>query len=272
MAKNKDKNRIHRFIDEAGDTTFYFNGKKCALGSEGVSKSFLIGMVKISDPLEEVRKKIINLQNQIVADPFYHVASVKKKMNKGGYFLHATDDIPEVRKMFYDIIKTIDCSIEVIVARKSIELFTTKYKDKQEYLYADLVSHLLKNKFSKHDKMILTIAERGSSTRMNNLDLALKKAQQRFRDKNANKEIRTELLFNIQYPTTEPLLNLADYLCWAVQRVFEKGETRYYELIKEKISLVIDLYDKDRYKNWRNYYDNKKNPLTEKNKISSHLH
>lgn len=272
MSKTKDKNRIHRFIDEAGDTTFYFKGKRCALGSEGVSKSFLIGMVKISDPLDEVRQKIINLQNQIIADPFYHASSVKKKMSKGGYFLHATDDIPEVRKMFYDLIKTIDCSIEIIVARKSIEMFTTKYKDKQEYLYADLVSHLLKNKFSKHEKMILTIAERGSSTRMSNLDLALKKAQQRFKEKNAQKEIKTSWHFYIQYPTTEPLLNLADYLCWAVQRVFEKGETRYYELIKEKISLVIDLYDRDKYENWGNYYDNIKNPLTEKNKISSHLH
>jgi hypothetical protein len=28
-------------------------------------------------------------------------------------------------------------------------------------------------------------------------------------------------------PLQEPLLNVADYLCWTIQRVFERGETRY---------------------------------------------
>jgi hypothetical protein len=57
-----------------------------------------------------------------------------------------------------------------------------------------------------------------------------------------------------------------------VQRVFEKGETRYYNLVKEKISLVIDLYDDVNVVDWKNHYDNKKNPLTAKNKISPPIH
>lgn len=76
----------------------------------------------------------------------------------------------------------------------------------------------------------------------------------------------------MQSPTKEPLLNLADYLCWAVQRVFEKGEVRYYNLVQEKISLVVDLYDTENFKNWGNYYDNKKNLLTALKKISPHVH
>lgn len=49
-----DNKTYHRFVDEAGDSTFYLKGKKSALGTDGVSKAFIIGMVKISDPLEEV--------------------------------------------------------------------------------------------------------------------------------------------------------------------------------------------------------------------------
>lgn len=60
------------------------------------------------------------------------------------------------------------------------------------------------------------------------------------------------------------LLNLADYFCWAVQRVFERGETRFYDYVKDKISLVVDLYDKDKWVGSKNYYT-KNNPLKKEN-------
>ena len=78
-------------------------------------------------------------------------------------------------------------------------------------------------------------------------------------------------MFNVTKPLQEPLLNIADYFCWAIQRVFEKGETRYYDFVKEKISLVVDLYDIDKYEGFKNYYT-PKNPLTAENKISPLLH
>jgi hypothetical protein len=269
---SKDTKKYHRFIDEAGDSTFYLKGKKPALGNEGVSNAFILGMVKISEPLNEVREKITQLQLAVANDPFYDVPSVNKKKSKGGFYFHATDDLPEIRKLFFDLIRNINCSLEAVVGRKSIELFETKHKGKEEYFYADLLSHLLKNKFTKHEKLILNISERGSSTKHTNLHLALLKAKQRFTQKNNTGQIITNVLFEVQSPTKEPLLCLADYLCWAVQRVFEKGEIRYYNLVKEKISLVIDLYDAKKYENWGNYYDNKKNPLTIENKISLHVH
>jgi hypothetical protein len=199
------------------------------------------------------------------------VPSVKKKINKTGYYLHATDDLPEVRKEMFDLIKTINCSFEAVVGRKNIERYETKHKGKEEYFYADLLSHLLKNKLSKHDKLVMHISERGKSTKNQNLELAFLKAKQRF-SKNTSKKTKTKVVFNVNYPTKDPLLNLADYFCWAVQRVFERGEVRYYNHIKNQIKLVIDLYDTEKYAGWKNYYDNKDNPLTAKNKISPSKH
>jgi hypothetical protein len=40
--------------------------------------------------------------------------------------------------------------------------------------------------------------------------------------------------------------------------------------LTEKIRLVVDLYDRDKYAGYRNYYD-KKNPLTSANKIGPHV-
>ncbi|MGY6649288.1 DUF3800 domain-containing protein [Wenyingzhuangia sp. IMCC45574] len=262
----------HRFLDEAGDTTFYGKGKRNIIGTNGVSNVFILGLVKIKDPLDEVREKINSLQNKIVDDSFYHVPSVIKKINKNGYYLHATDDLPEVRKEMFDLIKTINCSFEAVVGRKSIERYETKHKGKEEYFYADLLSHLLKNKLSKHEKLVMHISERGKSTKNHNLELAFLKAKQRFSKNNSDQKMKTNVVFNVNYPTKDPLLNLADYFCWTIQRVFEKGEIRYYNYLKEQIKVVVDLYDTDNYTNWNNYYDNKKNPLTIKNKISPLKH
>jgi hypothetical protein len=271
MEKNKLMD-FHRFLDEAGDTTFYGKGKKNIIGTNGVSNVFILGMIKVKDPLDEVRGKLNLLQEKITKDEFYHVPSVLKKVNNAGYYLHATDDLPEVRKEMFDLMKTINCSFEAVVGRKSIERYETKHKGKEEYFYADLLSHLLKNKLSKHVKLVMHISERGKSTKNHNLELAFLKAKQRFTSTNENKEMKTKVVFNVNYPTRDPLLNLADYFCWTIQRVFERGEIRYYNFLKDQIKLVIDLYDTDKYSNWKNYYDNKKNPLTAENKISPLKH
>jgi hypothetical protein len=114
----KEKHLFHRFLDEAGDTTFYGKGKGHILGTEGVSKCFMLGMLKINEPLDSVRNKILDLQAKIASDPYFEgIPSIEKKKSKSGYYLHAKDDIPEVRKLMYDLIKSIDCSFECVVAR-----------------------------------------------------------------------------------------------------------------------------------------------------------
>ena len=60
---------------------------------------------------------------------------------------------------------------------------------------------------------------------------------------------------------------MADYLCWSVQRVFERGEMRHYEFIREKVSLAVDLYDTAKYEGSRNYYTRER-LLTAQNKLS----
>ena len=108
MIKKKNKLATHRFLDEAGDTTVYGKGKTNIIGTNGVSNCFIIGMLKFKEPIETVREKIISLQKKIIDDPYFNVPSIQKKTQGAGYYLHATDDLPEVRKMFFDLIKTID--------------------------------------------------------------------------------------------------------------------------------------------------------------------
>ncbi len=264
----------HRFLDESGDTTFYGKGKRIIVGEYGVSNSFILGMVKFKTKLEPIREQIITMQHEIVADEFYRdVPSIKKKSSTFGYFFHAKDDIPEVREKFLRYIKTLNCSFEAVVARKLPEIYLNKHKGNEAWFYADMLSHLLKNKLTNHEKMVLNIASRGKSTKNHNLQLALQKAQERFGNTNPDKERKTSMVFNVMEQTAEPLLNVADYFCWAIQNVFERGNLRYYNFLKDKISKIVDLYDFESYgkPGWPNYYG-KKNPLTAKNKISPPSH
>lgn len=255
----------HRFLDESGDTTFFGKWKISILWKEWVSKCFCLGMVDCKSDIKIVREKIIELQKQIEQDEYFiSVPSIQKRISNGWFFFHAKDDIPEVRKIFFDFLKKeIEFTCEVIVARKIESLFLKNHHAKDEEFYADVLSHLLKSKISK-DKLVLNIAERWSSTRSKNLENAMNIAQKRKKVELFKNPFR----FNIQSPTKEPLLAIPDYALWSVQRVFERGETRYYDYISEIFPLIIDIYDKANYKNWGNYY-NRDKKLTQLNQIKS---
>lgn len=257
----------HRFLDEAGDTTFYGKGKVIAIGQPGVSLAFSLGMTKFNSDLNVLRQSVVELQHSVEADEYLKVIpSVQKKIAKGGFYFHATDDPPEVRERMFKFIKIVDCSLEIVVGRKMPSLFLRKHNGKESEFYADLLSHLVKTKLKQNQKLVLNIAERGPSTKNANLDLALQKAVDRFGKKWDVSEIRSKVVFNVQNPRTEPLLNVADYLCWAVQRVFERGEMRHYDFVREKVSLVVDLYDSANYEGSHNYYTRNR-PLTAANKL-----
>ncbi len=64
-----------------------------------------------------------------------------------------------------------------------------------------------------------------------NLEEALLKAHERYLKRNTDTEYRAKIQFNVQRYNEEPLLAVVDYGLLAIQRIFEKGETRFYDLI-----------------------------------------
>jgi hypothetical protein len=254
----------HRFIDEVGDTTFFGKGGVTILGREGVSMVFGMGSVRIDRSLAEVRAEIAALQKQVESDPLlYPIPSVAKRISKGGFFFHACKDTPDVRSVFLHYLRELPCEIEVVMARKIPSIFVQKHHGKDDEFYADVLSHLIKSRLHEPQRLVLNVAQRGSSTRAKVLDEALNKALGSAGRLWQQQDLKSEVVFNVQTPLTEPLLSVADYLCWAVQRVFEMGDMRYYTYLREKIHLVVDLYDTAA----TNHYDAHQNPLTAGNKI-----
>lgn len=258
---------FHRFLDETGDTTFYGKGRKVIIGTSGVSLSFGLGVVRIDRPLEEVRREVRQLAAQVEADPLLNtIPSVQKRVASGGFYFHACKDTPDVRAVLLRYLRELPCEAEMVVARKIPALFEKQHNGREDEFYADLLAHLLKNRLKRAGTLVFNVAERGSSTREKVLTDALKLATERAAKKWGADNLKARTVFNVQNPRTEPLLTLSDYLCWAVQRVFETGEVRHYNYLAEKIRLVVDLFDRDKYEGYRNFYD-KKNPLTAGNKL-----
>ena len=75
IESNKKRNNLkphtyHRFIDEAGDMTFFLKGKAPApLGSNGISRTFILGMAHVKQDLEQVRGFIRIFCKEIENDP-----------------------------------------------------------------------------------------------------------------------------------------------------------------------------------------------------------
>jgi len=258
--------KFHRFIDEMGDTTFFGKGRKWIVGSEGVSLSFGLGLIKFKSPIEDIRQQVISLQTEVEQDPFLNVIpSVEKRIQSGGFFFHGCKDTPDVRSVFFRFIKELDCEAEIVVARKIEGMFEKRHQSDEKLFYAEVLSHLIKSRVKRKGKLILNVAERGSSTREKVLSQALEMALEQAGTKWKG-DLGSDVVFNVQTPRTEPLLNVADYLCWAIQRVFERGETRFYDFLQPKYRVVVDLYDSANYEQNRNYYTTK-NPLTSENKL-----
>ena len=184
-------------------------------------------------------------------------------MAKGGFFFHACKDTPDVRTVFLHYLRDLPCEIEVVMARKLPSIFVQKHHGKDDEFYADVLSHLIKSRLRDPQRLVLNVAQRGSSTRAKVLDEALTKAVGSAGRQWQQHELQSQVVFNVQTPLTEPLLSVADYLAWSVQRVFEMGDMRYYTYLREKIRLVVDLYDTT----GTNHYDPTTHPLTAENKI-----
>lgn len=266
-ARKPQTQTYHRFIDEAGDMTFFLKGKVPAeFGENGISKTFILGMAHIKQPLETVRDAIREFCEEIEQDPYFNeIPSVKKRINAGGFYLHAKDDPPELRYKFIQfLVANVSFSVQMVVGRKSLTRFVNKHNSQEREFYADLLSHLLKDKAS-YEKLVINIAERGSSTANVNLENALLQAHERHQNRRGT-EYTADIKFNVQKYSSEPLLAITDYALWTVQRVFEKGETRFYDVLKDKLPTIIDLYDISKYGEWKNYYG-PRNPLSKDNKV-----
>jgi hypothetical protein len=90
--------------------------------------------------------------------------------------------------------------------------------------------------------LVLNIAHRSKCTTHKNLQQGLDKAVAIAAKKYPDSCNYRQMVFNVQQPTSEPIINIVDYFLWAVQRYIERGESRYMDFLNARIRSVSYLY------------------------------
>lgn len=252
---------ISYFVDEAGDPTFYDSNGNLIVGQPGCSQILLLGFLQTENP-EALRKVLLELQTEIRSDPYFQDFPSLKRT---ALAFHATDDRPEIRYRVFKLLATQDFHAQFVVARKIERVFRNNFQARETEFYDHLISCLFENVLHLYQRNFIYFAKRGSRSRQAPLLSAIQKGVNRF-EQRWNTEVKTTFEIQAQTPKGEPCLSAIDYLNWAVYRAFTRGEMSYYRTVEDKISLLVDLYDTEKYpKNWynrRNRFDvNKITPL-----------
>jgi hypothetical protein len=251
--KKTQPGQTYFFVDESGDPTFYDRNGNLIVGQDGCSSMLILGMIETNDPVP-LRQAILDLQTKIVKDPYFADFPSLQKTKRA---FHAKDDVPEIRYQFYKLLAGLDFQAQFVVARKIERVFRNNFHSKENEFYDHLITQLFEGKLHLHEHNFFYFAKRGSRNRQVPIENAIQKSILLFEQKwHTTVNSKTEV--QAQTPAGEPCLSIVDYMNWAIFRAFTRNEMRFFETVREKVSLLIDLYDYEHYpKNWYT----KKNPF-----------
>ena len=241
------------YFDEAGDTQIFGHHGVNLLEKGTASKTFIVGYLECVRP-KEFTKALNTLKTELANDEY--LTSIPSFHHSLGMF-HANKDCAEVREKVYKVLKQQDFSFYCIVARKKEDILRKKFNLNSKQFYKYLVAKLLENKLHLYKEIDLYFSAMGNTVRQSSMQEAVDNAINSFNQKSNTKNTNTIRIF-IQQNSEIPLLQAADYMLWAVQRAYERKDFRYYNFMKDKISLIHDIFDFQKYPN--NSYS-QKNPL-----------
>lgn len=254
------------FVDEAGDPMLFNRRKRAVVGQDGCSTYFILGLLDITDP-QRLDQELTALREQLLADPYFKdVPSMQPERKKTAVAFHAKDDLPEVRREVFRVLMGHDMKLFAVIRdkRRVLDLVrrqnekSPRYRYHPNQLYDRCVSRLFKERLHKDDGYLICFARRGAKDRTAALKAALEKARSNFRLKwNVASTAPIEVI--PQVSRSESGLQAVDYFLWALQRLYERNEGRYWEFVWPSVSLVHDVDDTTR--NDYGVYYSQRNPL-----------
>lgn len=255
---------LNYYVDEAGDPTLFSGRGRVLVGEEGCSRFFMLGVLSVPDPAS-LGKDIGELRAALLADPYFkNVPSMQPERRKTALAFHAKDDLPEVRREVFRVLLKHELKFLAVVRDKASVLRYVQqrnsvddaYRYRSNELYDSLVSRLFKDRLHLSPEVTVSFARRGSSDRSQALKAALDKARERFAVK-WNKEVLSTVAVRLSTPLHDPALQAVDYFLWALQRHYERQESRFLELVWPKVGLVHAVDETHRLP-YGEYYTKKK--------------
>ena len=260
----------HYFVDEAGDGTLFNKRKRVVVGREGCSRFFILGVLEVAEP-KSLYEALETLRLNLRSDPYLaKVSSMQPERKKTALAFHAKNDCAEVRREVYRLLMEHEIKFFAVVRDK--QTIADKVRDHNQrklsyryhpnQLYDRCVSRLFKERLHKEDSYVIQFSRRGNRSRTEALQNAIEQARASLR-RSWDIEATSPIEIMAATPQYSGGLQAVDYVLWALQRLYERGEDRYWEYVADKLSLVHDV-DDTRENGYGAYYT-KKNPLKVEN-------
>lgn len=205
---------MHVFSDEGGDLTFKPPGK-------GISRYFMIGTVAMEDCAIGV--ELLDLRRDLAwrgiqLDQF-----------------HATSDKQRVRDRVFDLIAKTDLRYDVTILDKR-KAFPRISADP---LYCYKLAWFLHFKYvapaivGPLDELLVVASA---------LQIKKKKALVHSAVRSVVNQVSPTVVFHTAFSPTmsDPCLQVADYITWAIQRKYEMGDDRSYDLVSHLVSTEFE--------------------------------
>ena len=258
----------HYFVDEGGDGILFSRKGKVLVGTEGCSRFFILGLLDVPDPIV-LEDQLDKLRVRLMSDSYFkNVPSMQPDARKTALAFHAKDDLPEVRRDVFQILRdTEGLRFFAVVADKLSVLEYVRQRNKREpayryhpnELYDYLVGRLFKERLGQHSRYDVIFSKRGKSDRLDALRKLIETASESLiQQQNIGDAPFTGV--SAATPNEHAGLQAVDYFVWALQRLYERDEERYLLYLWDSFRLVHDVDDM-REDSYGIYYTQKK-PLT----------
>lgn len=258
----------HYFVDEAGDGTLFSHHGRSLVGTQGCSRFFCLGLLDVVDP-RTLDVQLEELRTVLLADPYLKkIPSMHPEQRKTALAFHAKDDCPEARREVFRLLVQQEVRFFAVVRDKTVILRkvleqntkTPRYRYHPNQLYDRCSARLFRDRLHKDGGYAVYFSKRGNSSRTEAMRKALEQARANFRHKFQRGESTVPIEILAAVPAMSPGLQAVDYFLWALQRIYERREDRYWEFVAEKTSLVHDV-DDTRNAEYGEYHT-RRNPLT----------
>lgn len=244
--------QIHSYVDEAGDPTLFGRkrGSGIIVGNDGCSKFFIMGKLEVADP-ESLSQKLTALRHELLADPYFaEVPSFDPNRPKTAHGFHANNDLPEVRYQVFKLLRGLgdDLRFHAVVADKMVLAATESKRREQDpkarYQENSVYDGLIRELYGKFhriaDEFHIWIARRGKSDRNKALRAAIEHAEKDFEAKFGFGR-DADWHISVSDPNATACLQAVDYFLWAVQRFYERRESRFLDMMWPQIGEIHDL-------------------------------
>lgn len=241
---------IHYFVDEAGDTTLFGRYGKPLVGTTGTSRFFMVGRLEVDD-LGALDAELTALRARLLADPLLNtVPSMQPAAEKTALFFHAKDDVPEVRHAVFTLLRQHDLRFSAVVKDKKALLAefqqrhaqdpAVRYKADGHELYDQLITRLFDRFGAFGAAREVTFAVRGNKPRTATLKEVLNEIDRGFAA-DFGFAPHGQTAVHSSFPHQSAGLQACDYLLWALQRFYERGEERHLGALWPQFTRVLDL-------------------------------